>query len=91
MKIDSKKKSPTISELNIIKGYLFRGRLTDHSPLHREQEQKSAARRERDHMLYISIYRIRGHAQVTWYLKGYWLKEFLQYSSVSNCMTGKGQ
>ena len=37
VKKDSKKKSHTSSELSIIKGFLFRGRLTDHSTLY-EQE-----------------------------------------------------
>ena len=33
MKMDAKKKSHTSSGLSIIKGFLFRGRLTDHSSL----------------------------------------------------------
>ena len=33
VKRDTKKKSHTRPELNIKKGYLFRGKLTDHSPL----------------------------------------------------------
>ena len=33
VKMDIKKKSHTSSELSTIKGYLFSGRLTDHSPL----------------------------------------------------------
>ena len=33
LKTDVKKKSNTSSELSTIKGYLFKGKLTDHSPL----------------------------------------------------------
>ena len=33
LKTDVKKKPHTSLELSTIKGYLFRGRLTDHSPL----------------------------------------------------------
>ena len=57
MKMDTKKKSHTTSELSIIKGYLFRGTLTDHSPLFEwEAATESAAGRERT--------RLRGHTQV---------------------------
>ena len=49
LKMNVKKKYHTSSELSIIKNYLFRVRLTDHSPLHKmgKQEPNSAAGRER--------------------------------------------
>ena len=59
MKMNSKKKSHTSSEFSIIKGYLFKGRLTDQNPLH---EQETG--RESEHTLYTSIYSIRGHNEV---------------------------
>ena len=37
VKTDAKKKSHTSSELSIIKDYLFRDTLTDHSPLHKQE------------------------------------------------------
>ena len=61
--MDAKKKFHTSSELSEIKGYLFRGTLPDHSFLsNRGKEPYPAAGRERECMLYISIYSIRGHA-----------------------------
>ena len=64
--------SHTSSELSIIKGSLYRGRLTDHSPLHKQEtETNQAGERGRLLKLYISIYNTRDHAQAGWYHKGY--------------------
>ena len=60
--MDTKKKSHIGSELKMIKGYLFRGRLPDHSPL--LEQRNPAAGRERDRELYIGICSIRDHIQV---------------------------
>ena len=60
VKKDTKKKSHTSSELRIIEGYLFRGRLTNHNPL----LERRTAGKETGHTLYISINSIRSHAQV---------------------------
>ena len=78
--MDAKKQSHTSSELSIIKGYLFRGRFTDHSPLREwaTGTEFSSQKRESKHTLYIDIYSKRGHTQMGSYLKGYWLKDFLQ-------------
>ena len=40
-----------------------------------EQEQSLAARSKRAGNIYSCFYSIRDHAQVGWYLKGFWLKE----------------
>ena len=65
MKTDAKKKSHASSELSIIEGYLF-GVDSQITVLYSngEQQPNPAARRERECLLYISIYSIRGHAQV---------------------------
>lgn len=47
---DAKKESYTSSELNIIKSYLFRGGLTDYSPLHKRKN--SSWKREGAHALH---------------------------------------
>lgn len=47
---DAKKESYTSSELNIIKSYLFRGGLTDYSPLHKQKN--SSWEREGAHALH---------------------------------------
>ena len=48
VKKDAKKKSHTSSELSIIIGYLFRGWLTDHSPLHKRGTGTESSSRERE-------------------------------------------
>ena len=68
MKTDAKKKSHTSSELSIIKGCLFRGRLTDHSSLLEqgtatESSSQKTEEREGAHTL-IAIYGKIGHTQV---------------------------
>lgn len=59
-------KSLTSSELSMIKGYLFRGGLTDYSPLHQWEAGTKSRHRKREAgcVLYISIYSVRGQAQV---------------------------
>ena len=54
MKMDTKKKFHTSSELNIIKGYLFRDRLTDHSPLLEQgtATESHSLKREQPHLLH---------------------------------------
>ena len=48
--------------------------------MHGKQELNPTVGRERGRALYIGIYDIKGHAQVGWQLKDYWIKEFLQHS-----------
>lgn len=67
VKMQTKTKSHTSSELSTVKGCLFRSRLTDHSPL-LEWENSNPVQQleERVGTLYIDIYSIRGHTQVGW-------------------------
>ena len=66
MKMDPKKKSHTSLELSIIKGYLFKvdSQITV-LYYNGKQQQNPIARSEARHMLYIGIYSIKGHAQVS--------------------------
>ena len=62
VKTDAKKKSYRNLELSIIQGYLFRGRLTNYSPLLKWEKATESSRQEP--VLYMGIYSIRGHTQV---------------------------
>lgn len=73
--MDAMKQSHTSSELNLIKGYLFWVKLTDHSPLHKRGRgtESRNQKKESAHVLYLGNYRIR-----------YQLKEFPQHLFLSS-------